>query len=1312
MFDDYEEDDQIQKSLDDSLAKEELRDGESEHDSNDEIESDLYRPSKQDSGDTKLKGKGRLKKFGPFGFLLAILTGSTVGLSTLMTPALAINHFGTALDDMLNTQSQVTKTRMDKLTTSKWTKHSSNLTSSRNKFLKGRVDRFNKISPKYQARLEKNGFKLEFDGGGKRVTSITYEGKTFNNATDFNTHYNSDANLRRATDQSKKGIFGTMVDKWTLRLKTKLKLLSTNLLVKIKNLAKRFTRRRTDSISKEGVANLQDDIISGKPSNKINNLKPDPRADGVDTDSIKEVNALGKQDRKSSQQSIKSESAFSRRLTKSFNVLTAVGGFSNRVCGIYYNAITSNMFAKMQNAIQLIRFALSFMSVADAIKAGDATEEAIALIGNNLLSMIPDSSGIARTAMSSAGFLWSSQAKMPSNIDSALAFANASVGAIAEFFATIKKYEGTINTICKVSDIIADPLSKIGVSQTAQLVGTVLVSLASVATSVAAGASTGGPAGAIIGLLTAIGKMALRALPGWILSKAMSNIAETISGNYQGAVTGLTVSSKTMGIDMGEAISSGLSAYHSKLNASTGAGVVTVDDALQSAAAQRVFIARRAADERAIRSPFDASSPYTFLGSIIYKAWPQRSSTGGLVGSVKTIFGLAKTFVSETLPSSQAMAYAADKKAFTSCPDPDYKSIDINGKRAAFDMYCNPVHTIPISAQYTAEEAMQVGIYDIGTMVADNTEGGATNWVGEYFTPNMVNYFIDSDPNAEDSKRAWLNDSGINESDNNLLWQYYKNCKLRADNNVPYGAMFNQDASEESTGIGEALYGGEKENEWGSGPLSQGDECYIDGQNLIKNSMPPAPSENASEGEVRSFMKSNLDNYTDFGKKLMFMLFLRDERAQCILDGEENCQELWNKKTLTYSAYGYGGQARVWPLASSTNVTQKFGNGSKGIMIAGKAGEDVLAVMDGNVDRVTVESDGSYSVVIKSVDGSREDFYSNLEIVSVIVTDSVYSGQVIGKLRGSGVSDAPVRADKDGWVVKYTEVSLTIKHDGQAGRANYGNLTNIPEKFKDASQTNMIPVAEGEIIGYAKSSVHLDFKIKMNGEYINPMNLLNPYSSSGGSSVKIAIGELDKYTTGPSKDYIISVLNAIAQNRVFQSAHRKVCFVSLSQPYVEGLTAEECRSKGRQSSPYGSRCLQFANHHAGILAGGADPGNMTAQKGAGSESYGKLEKDPGLNYPISDGNSKQRVLNKIFQKISDGQVCVLKVGGTNVSNSTPPRHFVTVVGFKNSVTSANQLKESDLLTIDSWDGRLKPLGISNARYMFHEKGSWWVRCTE
>ena len=93
MFDDYEEEDQIQKSLDDSLAKEEFRDGESEHDSNDEIESDLYRPNEQDSGETKLKGKGRLKKFGPFGFLLAILTGSTVGLSTLMTPALAINHF-------------------------------------------------------------------------------------------------------------------------------------------------------------------------------------------------------------------------------------------------------------------------------------------------------------------------------------------------------------------------------------------------------------------------------------------------------------------------------------------------------------------------------------------------------------------------------------------------------------------------------------------------------------------------------------------------------------------------------------------------------------------------------------------------------------------------------------------------------------------------------------------------------------------------------------------------------------------------------------------------------------------------------------------------------------------------------------------------------------------------------------------------------------------------------------------------------------------------------------------------------------------
>lgn len=53
----------------------------------------------------------------------------------------------------------------------------------------------------------------------------------------------------------------------------------------------------------------------------------------------------------------------------------------------------------------------------------------------------------------------------------------------------------------------------------------------------------------------------------------------------------------------------------------------------------------------------------------------------------------------------------------------------------------------------------------------------------------------------------------------------------------------------------------------------------------------------------------------------------------------------------------------------------------------------------------------------------------------------------------------------------------------------------------------------------------------------------------------------------------------------------------------------------------------------------------------------------------------------------------------NCNKDGTSRHYVTVVGYKNSVTSPYSITEDDLLIIDSYDGKLERMDTTNSRFM-------------
>lgn len=85
--------------------------------------------------------------------------------------------------------------------------------------------------------------------------------------------------------------------------------------------------------------------------------------------------------------------------------------------------------------------------------------------------------------------------------------------------------------------------------------------------------------------------------------------------------------------------------------------------------------------------------------------------------------------------------------------------------------------------------------------------------------------------------------------------------------------------------------------------------------------------------------------------------------------------------------------------------------------------------------------------------------------------------------------------------------------------------------------------------------------------------------------------------------------------------------------------------------------------------------------------------------------NKEEILRLVYNELVQGKPCVLQVT-TKAGN----RHFATVVGMKDTVTSADDLTEEDLLIIDSWDGKLEAMddSVTADRHMHKEGGKYRV----
>ena len=177
------------------------------------------------------------------------------------------------------------------------------------------------------------------------------------------------------------------------------------------------------------------------------------------------------------------------------------------------------------------------------------------------------------------------------------------------------------------------------------------------------------------------------------------------------------LTTKIGGLDLGNALVSGGHSYQAR-NHQTGGGSPTSKDKYVAYLKEHdEYIADISRYEREHRSPFDATSPYTFMGHLLSRSVPVLAGTSSVFGGINNIISVTGKAFSSLMPGASAVTAAttaqeaADHTA-QNCPDLD--SIGAVG-----DVFCNPYRITDVD---TAEEDPAEIVYEV-CQLGHNFEG-------------------------------------------------------------------------------------------------------------------------------------------------------------------------------------------------------------------------------------------------------------------------------------------------------------------------------------------------------------------------------------------------------------------------------------------------------------------------------------------------------------------------------------------------------------------------------------------------------------
>ena len=381
--------------------------------------------------------------------------------------------------------------------------------------------------------------------------------------------------------------------------------------------------------------------------------------------------------------------------------------------------------ARAYQLIQLVKYGFIFISLADAIKAGDATPQSVEATGKLLTDVFKDDKGkvVNGSAMDSFGVKYALFGDTKTSGFNKNANKFVPGGGVMSSLGNIARVTSSpqIKTVCNAagSPQAAAALTAAELALAPETLGLSTILTKSIGVFITGAATMG----AISKAVEFFAPQIVKVIPtDKILSLFMGDLTKDLQGE-----------------DVGNALASGSANMMGQTANAGGNAPLSVDQAIAYQHTTDQVNLAYAQEDRATLSPFDTSSPNTFLGSIATQLLPyysKLSSASGALSSFGSIFSQSVNLISGKV---YATTDANKKEAFSMCQD-----TSIANSGVAAGPFCDIQYGVP--PQYLDEDPSTViaNLSDPNNRQIDPDTGNPidgsdlANWLAECTTGSSV----------------------------------------------------------------------------------------------------------------------------------------------------------------------------------------------------------------------------------------------------------------------------------------------------------------------------------------------------------------------------------------------------------------------------------------------------------------------------------------------------------------------------------------------------------------------------------------------
>ena len=632
-------------------------------------------PDVQKGGSTGSTAVKILKKGGPGGILLSVLLGLGGLFSFFGGPGLLIVNLAEKMTEKFNHQLTSMDIRTNKIIVAKI----KNTTTGVCTPVKIKC-KFASFSTKEIENFKRAGIEIIPDQNASRTltgrtkaSGFKYNGGPEIKAGAFASELKNNTSFAQAVRNGYNPKFAGMSDAIANKVFAKLKI-SKRSPLPAEAASDEERLKAVEEQTKNGQTGSLDAHKVGDYKNQNCQTDGCPKYTQADIDAEKATGTIGdeagkvdKEDSKSSSKALSELADKGPVAAGKLTNLVKITGIADNACSVYGMMKAVSIAAKTIRMAQMARFAMVFLTTASMIKAGDAKPEDVSFLGTVLTKTFTstDSKGGKATtlpATDSFGYRYAAFGDKGIN-EAATPFLSGGglTGSLSGATSAITSVIGGPKSADKTCGTLRNPFVQ-GASFLGGLALMIIPGTQGISGANIAGQLT-------FAALTFAAEMLLPAL-----------LADIIAGKL--------VDKNTVGEPAGNAIAAGSGGMMSQLAISGGNAPLTKTQAKQMIAVNEEVKLSYAASDRATKSPFDISSPNTFMGSIASGFIPY------IYSGDQTFFGKIRDLASISVSSignfAVSPSYADTTESFDECTDVDYQNINL-----ATDPFCNIVAGIP-----------------------------------------------------------------------------------------------------------------------------------------------------------------------------------------------------------------------------------------------------------------------------------------------------------------------------------------------------------------------------------------------------------------------------------------------------------------------------------------------------------------------------------------------------------------------------------------------------------------------------------------